>query len=416
MPIRRLPFAALLGANAISLIGTQLTFVAVPWFVLQTTGSAAKTGLTGAAGALATVLAAFFGSIVVDRLGFKRTSILTDLMSGLTVAMIPVLSHTVGLAFWQLLLLVFLRALLNTPGATARQSLLPDLITLAGIGLERGNAAYQTVQYFAQLLGPVLAGVLIALLGTRNVLWLDATSFLVSAGIVSAAVPTSHPTRPRHGESAGMTSWWTDLREGVRFLRDDRVVYAMAITSTVANFLIAALFAVILPVYAKTRFGRALDLGLLFAGFGAGSLVATLLYGVIAARVPRRATLITGFVIASIPLWVLAILPSLVVAIGVMVLFGFGIGPLNVLGATVTQERVPLPFRGRVFGTLFAISGATTPLAVLLSGYLIEGIGLRTILLGEAACFVSLTGWIAGIRAFRTMEPSAARVEERHSV
>jgi MFS family permease len=75
---RRLPIFALLGANAISWVGNIMTSVAVPWFVLVTTGSAARTGLTGAAIGVGTVLAAFFGGPVVDRLGFKRTSVLAD--------------------------------------------------------------------------------------------------------------------------------------------------------------------------------------------------------------------------------------------------------------------------------------------------------------------------------------------------
>src|SRR5207249_3590299 len=107
----RLPILGLLVANTISQVGSALTFIAVPWFVLQTTGSAAKTGLTGVFEALPFIIAGIFGGTLVDRLGFKRTSILADLTSGLTVALIPLLYHTVGLAFWQLLALSFLGSL-----------------------------------------------------------------------------------------------------------------------------------------------------------------------------------------------------------------------------------------------------------------------------------------------------------------
>lgn len=103
----------------------MLTFVAVPWFVLQTTGSAALTGLAGGAVALAAVLASLFGGPAVDRLGFKETSVVSDLASGLTVAAIPALYLTVGLEFWQLLGLLFAGSLLDTPGMTARQGMIP---------------------------------------------------------------------------------------------------------------------------------------------------------------------------------------------------------------------------------------------------------------------------------------------------
>src|SRR5687768_8809028 len=89
------PLGALLAADGISQAGNWLTMVAVPWFVLETTGSPARAGLTAAAEAFAIVVAGFFGGALVDRLGHKRTSIIGDLASGATVALIPLLYHTV---------------------------------------------------------------------------------------------------------------------------------------------------------------------------------------------------------------------------------------------------------------------------------------------------------------------------------
>lgn len=91
-----LPLWTLLSANGISLIGTQLTQLAVPWFVLQTTGSPTRTGVVAVAGVVPLILSAFFGGAVVDRLGFRRTSIWSDLASCLTTALIPLLYLTVG--------------------------------------------------------------------------------------------------------------------------------------------------------------------------------------------------------------------------------------------------------------------------------------------------------------------------------
>jgi MFS family permease len=115
-PRRRAPILALLGTNAVSETGNVLAFVAIPWFVLQTTGSAARTGLTGAAFLLAAVMAGLFGGPIVDRTGFKRASIVADLAGAVTVALIPLLYHTTGLLFWQLLVLVFLGGSWTRPG------------------------------------------------------------------------------------------------------------------------------------------------------------------------------------------------------------------------------------------------------------------------------------------------------------
>lgn len=144
--MKRFPFYSFLTANAISLIGNYLTMIAVPWFVLETTGSATKTGLVGFFTALPAVIATFFGGTLVDRLGYKKMSIISDIGSGVTVALIPLLYHTVGLEFWQLLVLVFVSALLDAPGNTARVSLLPDLAQAGEVNLERANALTQAIQ------------------------------------------------------------------------------------------------------------------------------------------------------------------------------------------------------------------------------------------------------------------------------
>src|SRR6266540_7286317 len=120
-----IPLYSLFIANAISLVGSVFSLIAIPWFVLQTTGSATQTGITGFFNVLPVVLAGFFGGTLVDRLGYKRTSIIADIASGITTALIPLLYFTIGFEFWQLMVLVFLGALLDTPGSTARSALVP---------------------------------------------------------------------------------------------------------------------------------------------------------------------------------------------------------------------------------------------------------------------------------------------------
>src|SRR5258708_15983933 len=105
---RQWPIYALFLGNTISYVGDILTLLAIPWFVLQTTGSVVQAGITGFCSALPMVLSAFFGSALVDRLGYKRTSVIGDMLCGLTVMFVPLLHHTIGLALWQLLTLVFL--------------------------------------------------------------------------------------------------------------------------------------------------------------------------------------------------------------------------------------------------------------------------------------------------------------------
>src|SRR5919107_943363 len=219
---QRLPILALLSANAVSMTGNAMANVAIPWFVLQTTESAAKTGLTFAVIGLSNVLAAFFGGPVVDRLGYKLSSVITDIGSGVAVAPVPPLYPTGGAEFWLLLVLVFLGGFIDVPGATARQSMLPGLADGARMPRERANSTYVAVWRVSDFLGPPLGGVLVALIGATGVLWINASTFAVSAAVILLGIPTlrlgSAPQR-----QVGVRGYITELREGVGFIRRERL-------------------------------------------------------------------------------------------------------------------------------------------------------------------------------------------------
>lgn len=383
--MKHLPIYTFFAANAISMIGNNLTMIAVPWFVLETTGSAAKTGLVGFFTALPAVLAAFFGGTIVDRLGHKRMSILADIASGLTVATIPLLHITIGLQFWQLLLLVFLGALFDAPGYTARMALLPDLAEIAGMPLERANAWQQTLERFATLVGPTLAGVLIVWLSSSKVLWVDAASFAVSALLFALVIPA------KHVKAVAAESYFGQLKEGLQFVRQSRLILTIILTVAVTNFLDSPLFAVIMPVYAKQIYGDATSLGLLLSIFGAGAVLSGLAFGAIGHRLPRRVTYITLFILVGLPFWIMALTPPFMVALAAMFCSGVAAGPLNPILMTVFQERVPAELRGRVSGILIAIALVAAPLGMLLAGFLVEHLGLAQSLFLIAGCYLLVT-------------------------
>jgi MFS family permease len=151
---RHIPFAALIAANAVSMHGNALAAIAIPWFVLEATGSAARTGVVAFAGLAPYVLGSFLGGVVVDRMGFRRASVVADLASMLSVALIPLLHALDLLSFPLLVLLVLAGALLDTPGSTARAALLPNVARLAGLRLERANAIHEVIESGAQFGGP----------------------------------------------------------------------------------------------------------------------------------------------------------------------------------------------------------------------------------------------------------------------
>lgn len=256
----RVPLYAFLGANSISMVGNVLANIAIPWFVLETTGSAALTGLAAFFSILPAVIAGFFGGVLVDRLGYKRTSIISDLASGLTIALIPLFFLFGWLDYSVLLVLIFLGALLDAPGTTARSALVPDVAGLAQMKLERASASMQAVQRGSLLVGAPLAGVLVAVLGTHNVLWLDAASFVISSALVFLAVPSAAP-RPK--QSQAQSAYFGELMVGLRFIAREPLIRAIVITIMITNFLDSQLFSVIMPVYSKSTYESAVNLGLI---------------------------------------------------------------------------------------------------------------------------------------------------------
>jgi MFS family permease len=389
---RRVPIFMLLAATMISYVGDMMTSVAVPWFVLETTGSAAKTGLAGAAIATGTVLAGFFGGPVVDRVGFKKMSVLADLLSGTTVALVPLLYLTVGLELWQLLALVFLSSLLDAPGRSARRAIVSELAYDAGMPIERANSAFETVSRLSHMLGPPVGGGLVAALGASNVLFLDAATFAASGLLVAAAVPA--PARPtQQAQLAGRArGYLADLLEGLWFVRGNLLLLSIVLVVSVANLLDVPLISVILPYFARTEYGSAVVLGLMVGAFGTGAVTGTVLFGVVGDRLPRRLTFILSFVAAGpLPYLVLATTPPLYVIVPAFALGGILAGPLNPLIFTVLQERIPYEVRGRVFGVLNAVAMAGTPFGALLGGFLVEGVGLRPTVIGMGICYLAVT-------------------------
>ena len=356
------------------MVGTMMALVAIPWFVLQTTGSAARTGVVTAVASLPLILGGALGGALVDRVGSRRMSILADLASGTAVMLIPLLFHTVGLAFWHLLVLVFLRGLLDAPGNTARAALLPDLADHAGVPREPANAASQGIQRGATLLGPPIAGVLIGFIGPSHVLWLDAGSFAVSALFVAITVPAVLVAARPHAPQA--RHYFQDLRDGLRFIRRDGLMLAIALNNAASNFFDGFL-SIMLPVYAKDHLGSAVDLGLMFAGLGAGALVSIVLFGRFGPQLSRR--LLFGLCLAGVGIGfgLLASTPGLIGAMTVLALAGLAAGPINPVLMTVYQERTPPALRGRVFGLTAAIALSAMPIGRLAGGYLIEGVGLQ---------------------------------------
>ena len=397
---RRTPLYAVYTADAISLSGNAVAQLAIPWYVLVTTGSAALTGLSVFFNFLPIVLSAFFGGVIVDRLGFRTTSVLGDLASAAAVAAIPLLDLTVGIELWQLFALVFLGALLDAPGATARAALLPDVVELAGVRMERASGIRSSIQQGSTLVGAPIGGVLVAAFGATTALWLDAASFLVSAALIVVFVPRPHESEAT-GEPRGR--FFTELADGMRFIWNQRLLRALVLTVLVTNLLDAPL-PIVLAVFAREEYGSAADLGLMFGALGAGALAGALGYSAIGHRLPRRRTFVTCFALVPVLYLGLATLPPLPIALVVLATAGLAAGPINPLIFTVLTEVVPKDLRGRIFGAVRAGAWSSIPLGVLLGGVIVGTFGVAATFLAIGVLYSLVVAYGFFNPAFRAMD------------
>jgi predicted MFS family arabinose efflux permease len=353
------------------------------------------------------VIGGALGGVVVDRIGYRRASVVADIVSGVTIAAVPLLDRTVGLPFWALVALVFVSGLLDTPGQTARSALLPEAATVAGVPLERAVGLFEATERGARLIGAPVAGLLVTAFGGLAVLAVDAVTFAVSALLVAVLVPATLQRRAHAATDEALPvgrNYSRELAAGVRFLTREPLLRSVVVLVLVTNLFDAAKSTVLLPVVADRELGGATAFGILVGAMGGGALVGSLAFSAIGHRLPRRATFVVAFALAGGPPFLtLAATPPLPVLIVVFVLSGFAAGAINPIIGVLELERVPPDMRARVYGVIGAGCWAAMPLGSLAAGFASTQFGttVTLVVIGVSYVLVTLTPLLGG--AWRNM-------------
>lgn len=378
----RIAVCALVAADVVSLTGNRIALLAIPWFVLETTGSSATVGLVVFSSFLPLAAAAFIGGHVVDRLGGRRTSILADVASGLTALSITV-AHRVGiLSIPLLIVLVFLGTSLDGPGGTGRRTLLPEAAAVSGWSLEKVTSASESAYRSTQILGGVSAAGVIAVFGAPVAIAVNALTFGISAlliGVGTRALPVMR---------ASVLPMRQALSEGIGFLKNDAVLRTVILLFVGANMLENALISVLLPTYAHRYSMGAGAIGWPVAAMGVGGLIGAVTYGWLARRMRLRPTLVLGLLLSGPPKFlVLAYNAPLWLVAAVFLLSNIAAGPINPMLSTLQLRRIPAGMRGRVLGASMSGVVATIPLAVLVAGAAADALPLGVLLTIGAAFY-----------------------------
>ena len=402
------PLLLLEGAVLLSGIGNGVAAVSIPWLVLARTGEATLAGLVGAVTAIPLLISALFSGSLVDTFGRKRTSVVSDAASAVSVALIPLVDLWLGLDITLLLVLVVLGALFDPAGATAREAMIPEAGAEAGWPLARTNSVHEATWGVSYLIGPALGGLLIAVVGPVTTFWITAAGFVLSMIAVATDARARHrPTRPRR-----------PARDRARRLGGGRPLSLARPAVAHDDHLSALLVAVYLPIegvvlpYIFEQQGRPAALGLVLTALSAGGIAGALAYSVVGPRSRRYPLFVGSIILASASILAMALAPAYAWLVAAAVLAGLFWGPVDPLINGAMQTRTDPVKRGRVLGVLMASYYAAGPLGYLAAGALVERVGAETtfVAFGAAILLVSLA--MAGVPALRLFdEPGSFEAE-----
>ncbi|WP_426623681.1 MFS transporter [Leifsonia sp. McL0607] len=279
---------------------------------------------------------------------------------------------------------------------SATTPMIPPLARLAHFSDERAVGLYSGANRAALLIGLRLAGALVALLGPAGTVLMDGVSFLVAAVLTAAFVPAvPRPPAagaPVAGASLGLRAYLSELREGARFLRGDRLLLSLLVLIVVTNLLDQAMNAVFLPVWAHDRVHDAVAFGLVGGAFGLGMLLGVLLTAWGGRRLPGWITFALRTLLASAPPFFAVAGTDAVVPVA-LVFFVCGVfgGVPNPIVGAVQFERVPPRLQTRVLGAMKASAYLGIPFGSLAGGLLTQAVGLTAACVAAGAVMLVVT-------------------------
>ena len=388
--LRNRSLGGLVAAELVSLTGSAMTFVALPWFVLVTTGSTAKMSWVLAAELLPVVIVGIPAGSVIVRLGAKRTMLISDAVRGPLLLVIPILQRSGQLTFPALLGVAFAIGVFTAPYFASARLVVPEIVGDEERDVAQVNALLSGANQIAQIAGPVLAGLLIAAAGPSAVLVVDGCSYLLSFLMIAVLV-SAGAAAARSAESGGVLA-------GLRFLMRDGLLGPIMIVACALNFFTQGL---IIGLQALAYFRYDADarvLGYLFAAFGAGALGGALA----AQRLVREVDLLklaaVAIVAMPLPLFLLSFSVPWTAAIVVVAAVGFCTPLVNAPLMGVLTVRTPEALRAKVLTAVIGVASMAGPLGFVVAGQSLRFVPLSRFFVVLPALLVvgSLTfAWVA---------------------
>lgn len=404
---------ALMTGHIVSMLGSVVTTVAIPWLVLTSTGSAAKMGLISMASVIPALLAGVFATPLTDRFGIRRTLIVTEFAAAAVMAAIAAIPD---IGFLPLAMLVAVKGALVGVGGRAQHVLLRPVSDAAGMQIIRTTAIYDGAGNLAMVTGAPLAGLLIFWLTPQGAIWFDATSFALAAVLVGLLVHPPAGSMPDRAEAA-KEPYFTALRNGAAHLWQDRLLVGMLAMTSVVNLFTVANYAVFVPLWVQDRFGAAPAVGLILSAFAAGAIVGNIGFTIFGPKLPQYLTFTISVVLCVAPRQLtLGLTDNLAVILVVSALCGVSQAAFRPILGAMLYARVPVELQNRVFGMVTAVTGASTAFGGTLAGLAVLGLGLDHAIIASGSLCLAVT-LIPLLRyrhsVHRDLVPSAVKGDQR---
>ena len=377
--LRNRSLLGLVTAELVSLTGSSMTFVALPWFVLATTGSTAKMGWVLAAEMLPVAIFGIPAGSLIARIGAKNTMLVSDAFRGPLLLIIPILHGTGHLSFPALLATTFAIGIFSAPYFASSRSVVPEVAGEDERAVTQVQAVLSGAQQITQIAGPVLAGVVIAAWSPPAALCVDAATYLFSVLVITFVV--------RAGKRVEQTAQSRGLLAGLRFLADDRLLGPILLAACAINLVAQGL---IVAVQGLAYFRYSQDahvVGYLFAAFGIGALLGAIVAQTLTQKVDLLRLAAVAIVAMPLPLWLLAVPLPWTAALVVLAAFGFFTPLVNAPIFGVLTVRTPAALRPKVMTSVVTVATLAGPLGFLAAGEALRYYSLTQVLVAIAAAF-----------------------------
>jgi len=360
-PLRNPNYRLWLVGGTISLLGDQFYFVALPWLVLQQTGSAVAMGAIMMAGAVPRALLMLMGGAVSDRMSARKIMMVTATARTVCVTVIGVLVWLRILRIWELYALAVAFGVADAFAVPAQRAYMPSLLEREQ--LVAASSVSQSTAQMTTIVGPVPAGFVIKTLGVAWAFFVDAISFLF---IIAALWKLPDPPKSQTARKAMLHS----IVEGIVYVGKDVPLRSLMLLVTILNFCIAGPVSIGLAYLTKTRFGSPAVYGIVISAVAAGSLLGALLAGVW--KIRQRGVMILLISLAlGVCLGSIGLLGKVWSIASVLLIMGAAAGLVNIhIGAWIMQ-RIDVAVRGRVASVLMLASFGITPISLAVAGFLV---------------------------------------------